>query len=391
VKRESVLVGALVVALAVAALSLAANLLLLRSGGPPPKKPAAAPTSAAVPVPTPAAAEPAPQPAEPPPAEASAAPIATPPTRVPDYVATMGDLLELLAPADRRAAPPPPRAFWPLPDIDPDGLRILESEKAPFDRLARDRALACRVPAFPADVQVVHLQIRSGTHVPVVLTPRAKGLFYRTVSLDVPGAPVALVVTGYDGIALRVQASPRTLLAGVHFHTYYPSVALGLPESKVSRQYSGDRDLGCDYRFPDEARIEGVLAYLGLAPGSLASPGADGVHLVAGAPPGTRVDGGRLGALFDPDMPAPSQYGLHVLQEKGYISRAGRSSDAVAPSASDPAFFAIRTRNEPWEVKRPFRLPEGLNGAHAATFVVAEGGPVPSGDPGHSGIVRRGR
>lgn len=38
-------------------------------------------------------------------------------------------------------------------------------------------------------------------------------------------------------------------------------------------------------------------------------------------------------------------------------------------------------------VKRAFRIPPGLAGAHAVVFIVPEGAPMPKGDPGHSPIL----
>ncbi|MEG3194057.1 hypothetical protein SNE32_17685, partial [Lysobacter sp. D1-1-M9] len=39
-----------------------------------------------------------------------------------------------------------------------------------------------------------------------------------------------------------------------------------------------------------------------------------------------------------------------------------------------------------YTVLKAFKVPAGLYGAHSATFYVAPGAPLPTGDPGHSAI-----
>jgi hypothetical protein len=279
-----------------------------------------------------------------------------------------------------RRHPAPPRdpwfkvngvPFWPASPIARPALKLLADEGGAFDPAARDAALQCRVPQdLPDDTRLLLLDARShgDLALPVFLSEEnGQELHYLELSLDQPGAPVLLWITGYDGLAVRITTSPATRLAAVHLQTYYPSVVLGVDPARVSRQYyrvSSGSDCGTSSTHAAPPRLQGEPLRYQLQ-------GQDSVAI--GAPQPVRREPPLLGAFLDPEMPVPGNYGIVVLADQGYLR-------LVPDGKHGP--------DSSFEVQKPFRIPAGLAGAHSVRFLVPPGVAVPSGPLAHSSMVR---
>ena len=269
--------------------------------------------------------------------------------------------------------------LWPSQPITREALAILDAERGAYNGALRDAVLDCGTPvALPDDVQVVLLEARgSRMAVPVFLTPEGRSLEYIELSLDQPGAPVALVVTGYNALAIRITSSAQTRLAAVHLNTYYPNVILGFDSKRVTQQYHGRRGGNCNYGFSDGVHAPTVLQRLGRDPQKVTRyQTGDNWQVAIGQPQPVRRTAPVLGNFLDLEMPVPSNYGIVVLSELGYIRpmqvKGGREN----------------LRGDAFEVLKPFRLPEGMGGAHSVAFILNPDSPVPSGNLLHSQMVR---
>jgi hypothetical protein len=270
--------------------------------------------------------------------------------------------------------------FWPASPISREALKMLEDERGAFSPLERDQAVRCGVPPdMPPDTQVVLLEAPgSRLAMPVFLSPDGKELHYLELSLDQPGAPVLLVITGYDGLAVRITTSSATRLTAVHLHTYYPNVVLGVDPKKVTQQYYGrGPNNNCQYGFSDGVQGLAVIQRLRHDPSKAIRYKTDGQDRIAiGAPQPVKRAPPMLGTFLDLEMPIPNNYGIVVLADLGYIrpvrlkTEGGRGSDA-------------------FEVLKPFRIPSGLAGSHSVTFFLTRESPVPSGELAHSSMVRQ--
>jgi hypothetical protein len=254
---------------------------------------------------------------------------------------------------------------WPVNEIPKEALSILDRERGRFDRSELLSAICRNGFVVQSKVQIVRLSVGQGTPLPVFLAPDASALNYYEVSLDVGTYPVLLQVSSYEGTALRVTTSPQTRLVGVQLTSYYPSVVLGVDPKIVSTRYQAGVGL-------PTCQSGGIFSkdVAGVVPHRVESPSRAAVgetQLPSSLPP-------TIGQYLDYDAPAASSYGMAVLEHLGYVR-------AVQ--------FQGLPNHRRMEVQKRFRMPEGLNGAHAVSFVVTEGGPVPSGNPAHATIWQR--
>lgn len=300
------------------------------------------------------------------------------------FVAKTKHVLEFAArnpaPANARSAVLAGTEHYGVEAITPQVLTLLQAESAAFDSKLHTRLLQCGNPALKdlGEVTVVLVEAeRGGMAMPVFMTPESDALRYFELSVDLPGDPVLMVITGYTGLAMRITASHRTRIAAVHLHTYYPSVVLGVDPSRVTRQYLGHRH-GCDYGFGDGVKGPAVIERLGLKDAKIlrfTTQSKAGHELAIGPPQATRRDPPRLGSFLDTEMPAPHSYGILALHYLGFIR----------PINNRPGTSAVGFA---YEVLKPFRMPEGLAGGHSVRFVVSNDALAPSGDLAHSSIVQ---
>lgn len=326
-------------------------------------------------------------PEKPPPSRPAFLPVPPAPENPEHFVARARDLLPIVRqhPATADAARHEFRIegvrLFPTDAFTQESFRLLDEEGGKFNSKLRDRLLDCAATPAPADSQVLLIQVEAGRlpPVPVFLDPDAKELSYLELSIDQPGAPVLLKLSSYDGIAARVTASPRTKLAGVRLDSYYPGVVLGVDPALVSqraRVRSTDRPCALEKFQRSETMRDPpfdnrkTITYK-----------ADGSHyqFAIGDPQAVRRTRPTLGNFLDPDMPVPNQHGLVVLAAKKFIRAIPQLIENSGRSLG----------HETYEILQPFRIPEGLAGAHSVTFLLPAGIAAPSGDLAHSLMFRR--
>jgi hypothetical protein len=290
------------------------------------------------------------------------------------FVARTRDFLELL----RRQLPNDSEDLagvhlFPMSPPSAESLQLLELEAGAFSPSLLNEALACGLPGnVPSDGEILVFEASvEGVTVPVFPIPDTHDLAYFELSVDRPGSPVLLVVHGREPFAIRIVSSSATDLIGVHTNTHYPSLVLGLPPNLVSQNYQTEVDReGCNYdstgafEWAGNRRITRIKARW-----TYGSP--ENLRQAIGNAQPVRRNWPRLAEFLDPDMPVPSQYGLAVLADRGYL----RVHEDISG-------------DQRYEIRKPFRLPEGLYGAHSAEFLVPPGVDLPSGDLGHSRIER---
>jgi hypothetical protein len=296
------------------------------------------------------------------------------------FVARARDLLPIL-----ERHPVDPRDFRPrilgvelhiYQAISAQGLRVLAEEGGKFDASLRDRMLNCPAKPLPAQLQVLELDasLYHGLTVPVFMDVGGQELKYLQLSLDQPGLPVLLRVKSYAGIALRLTTSPRTRLAGVRLESYYPGVVLGVDPRLVSQQTQRrEKPEPCaDEKLLAQTRPEPTL------PAPVIFKLSDIFDVAIGEPQAVKRRKPTLGNFLDPDMPLPNRHGLVVLASLGYLR------PIALAKGKGPQVTHLPTL----EILKPFRIPEGLAGGHAVAFFLPDGVEAPSGDLGHSSIVR---
>jgi hypothetical protein len=293
---------------------------------------------------------------------------------------------------DMVRATPPMEEYKPVAGIDllprniisKGALKLLADERGEFDPGRRDELLRCNIPTnLPEDVQVIALEAASDFSVPVFLTEHGE-LHYLELSLDQPGPPVLLIVDGYMGLALRVNASPSTKVAAIHLMTYDPNVVLGVEPRRVTQQYfSRSADAKCAYSGRIGSRADSLVKSLGLSSKEIRryKTVKNSEAAIGSIQPNSR-NRPTLGEFLDPEVPLPDQYGLVVLAHLGYVR-----AMPLLPQGGEA--HSYMRRDNALEVLRPFRIPRGLSGAHSVTFFLNPTSPVPSGELGHSIIVRR--
>lgn len=297
------------------------------------------------------------------------------------FVARTGHLLKLVRKHPAPAGDPwfkiKGLQFWPATPISVDALKVMDWEGGRFDRAQRDQALRCSLPGMlPPDTEVVLLDARENRLVvPVFLRAGDQGLGYLDLSIDRPGVPVLLVITGSDGLAVRISVSPATHLAAVHLNTYYPSVVLGVEPDKVTREYyeGGPNNNNCRGSGTD------LFKHLGYEPEKAVHYKTEGEsHFAIGTAQPVNRKPPTLGAFLDRKMPAPSQYGILVLADLGYL----RPSQTLSGTEMGGPVL---------DVLKPFRIPAGLAGSHSVTFVLQPDSVAPSGELAHSSMIRQAR
>lgn len=226
------------------------------------------------------------------------------------------------------------------------------------------------------------------------------------VAVNQPGVPVVLMLGAYDPVVWTVGWSSGTHIAAVLVGGYHRQVVTGLP-AHVPVIVSTHDDKGpCGY-FYVSAEKAGTLNPVARRafgrPIDMVYPAVQGRVVVGNPLPSgaglvTDAAAPQVDSFRIADSLAAGEAGLTYAVSQGAL-REAHQADADAwlrelaktPSADLPPVAGgrpagqVRLHNA-YVVLKPFRLPDGLYGAHAATFFVPKGAPRPTGNPGHSTI-----
>lgn len=299
-----------------------------------------------------------------------------------------------------RAATPPANAATP-----PDAM---DGATKPFDApMVAPEAVAangCSFPALDVAKQPYKLYAAgaySGRRLGMQIDQSGHEAGRIDVGVNRPGEAVALMLGSYDPTVWHVGWSRGTRIVAVLVGGYHRQIVTGLPRDVplIVSTYDNKGPCGYFYVTADKAPTLNPIARRAFGRGiDMLYPAAQGSVLV-GAPAGGMITdaSARDDAAFRvADDRAAGEAGLAYAVSRGWLREAMQSdADAwIAVRASRPqadvppiaggALPGRMTVHNGYVVLKPFRLPEGLYGAHSATFFVPKGVARPTGNLGHS-------
>jgi len=328
---------------------------------------------------------------------------------------------EATSPASSTTQPVAPPA---APDIPPIATPVAasnaapaktapESRLVPFDAGATDTggdavALDCAFQglSLPPKFAVYAAGAYAGRRLDYQIDKSGHPATQIDVSVSNDDMPVVLMLGAYEPTVWNIGWSPRTQIVAVLVSGYHRQAIAGLPAAVPRINSSYDNKGPCGYFYVAEnelTKLNPLARQLFGRPVTRAYIAKDGVVAVGnGGRSGLVTDAAQPpGAFRDPDMPLAGEAGLREAVSKGLLREAYESDMRAWQSAYD----AARLRDTPpvsgaapsrmsggspyntYVVVRPMRVPAGLHGAHAATFIVPRGVQRPTGDLGHSRIL----
>ncbi len=303
---------------------------------------------------------------------------------------------------------PPRMGRTPPADAQAPGSATLPKPMPtkPFDDGApRDEvpaASVCGFPALPADVHVYAAGAYGGTETSFQIDRSGHQATTIRVVVNKPGEAVALVLGAYEPTVWRVGWSPQTRIVAVLVSGYHAQQVSGVPANVPTIVSTYDNRGACGYAYVGDDTAGAIEALsqraFGRAP-EATSTAHDGRVLLGNAAAEASLvtdASARDAASFAlKDAPPAGDAGLDAAVRAGVLRPAtaadveawrearrrrapeGRADDAPRVAAAPGRAFVVL---------KPFRIPAGLYGAHLAAFYVAEGVPLPTGNPGHSVI-----
>jgi hypothetical protein len=229
------------------------------------------------------------------------------------------------------------------------------------------------------------------------------------IAVNSPSRPVALMLGAYEPTVWNIGWSAGTQIVAVIVSGYHRQAVAGLPGSVPVLNSSSDNRGGCVYFHVDRQRnpaLNPLAQRLFGKPVDMVFPGDNSGSLVIGEPitSQTRLQtSGAVtpGSFRNTSAPLAGQAGLDEAVRKGLIRRATEAdinawTAAVAAKSDNPpvagqfkgppARSSLLTIRPSYVVIKNFSYPSGLHGAHAVSFFIPRGVPIPTGEAGHSNV-----
>lgn len=221
------------------------------------------------------------------------------------------------------------------------------------------------------------------------------------VGVNRPGEAVALMLGSYDPTVWHVGWSRGTRIVAVLVGGYHRQVVTGLPKGVpvIVSTYDNKGPCGYFYVTADKAPTLNPVARRAFGRGiDMLYPASQGSVLVGAAAGGMITDASAQDdiAFRITESMAAGEAGLAYAVSRGWLREAMQSDadawlaarasrlQADVPPIAGGAPPGRMTMHNAYMVLKPFRLPEGLYGAHSATFLVPKGVARPTGNLGHS-------
>lgn len=227
------------------------------------------------------------------------------------------------------------------------------------------------------------------------------------VAVHEPHAPVVLLLGAYEPTVWSVGWTRGTQIAAVVVTGYHRQQLTGLPANVPLLVSTYDNRGPCGYAYvggEGSAKLNPLAREVFGRAVDVAYPARDGRAVIGTLPPGaalvTDAAATPVKEFQVKDAPLAGQAGIDAALRSGILR--------PATPADLRAWEAARQRNQgapdiprieggdterssgmpyrSYTVRKAFVIPAGLTGAHSATFFVAPGVPVPTGDPGHSQV-----
>jgi hypothetical protein len=222
------------------------------------------------------------------------------------------------------------------------------------------------------------------------------------VYVDKPGQPVVLALGAYEPSVWNIHTSPKTALGGVFVSGYYRQKLNGLGQD-VPLLFSNYQDrAACGYFYLDRrnpAAADSVVR-------KVFGRSAESYFVAANG----RIEiGVRASAMARRDLAAEEnareevqpagQAGLNQLLREGKLRPATRQDFSAWQQVREGTQYSESSGRDAYSklpgvrlgrayvVLAAMQFPAGLFGAHAATFIITKGVPMPSGNPGHSSVL----
>ena len=321
--------------------------------------------------------------------------------------AVMRDEAPVAAKADEAVSPPPPGAVAATPDAASTDTTMPGATK-PFDApmVATEAVSAngCAFPMLDAAKQPFKLYAAgaySGRKLGFQIDQSGHEAGRIDVGVNRPGEAVALMLGSYDPAVWHVGWSRGTRIVAVLVGGYHRQVVTGLPKDVpvIVSTYDNKGPCGYFYVTAEKAATLNPVARRAFGRGiDMLYPASQGSVLVGAAAGGMITDAAAqddIAFRIGEDM-AAGEAGLAYAVSRGWL-REAMQSDADAwlaarasrPQADVPPIAGgappgRMTMHNAYVVLKAFRLPEGLYGAHSATFFVPKGVQRPTGNLGHS-------
>lgn len=268
---------------------------------------------------------------------------------------------------------------------------------------------ACRLDGFvlPDNAKVYAAGAYSGEEADFQIDESGHQATTIQVAVNQRDVPVVLLLGAYEPTVWSVGWTEGTRIAAVLLTGYHRQRVTGLPAGVPTLVSTHDNRGPCGYAYVGSDGMAKLNPMARLVFGravDVAYPARDGRVVVgsplAGASLITDASAVPVEAFRLKGVPPAGQAGLDAAVRDG-ILRQATLADVVAWQAveqkqggpSDVPPLADGTPARPptvphraYTVLKAFKVPAGLYGAHSATFYVAPGVPLPTGNPGHSAI-----
>lgn len=226
------------------------------------------------------------------------------------------------------------------------------------------------------------------------------------VVVNQSGRPVVLVLGAYEPSVWQVRRGAGTHIAGVLVTGYHRQAVTGVSAATPVLNSSYEEKGACGYSYLDRNNPDTMDRHVRQVFGRQAEAyyvATNGQILMGtGGMPGSSVQdaAGSFESFRDANTPLAGAAGLAELLAQGALRRA-RPSDLVEWKAAQRKAQGLQTVNivgaaaeapssspllNAYVVQREMAYPAGLYGAHAVTFIVPQGVPAPTGNPGHSAV-----
>ena len=229
------------------------------------------------------------------------------------------------------------------------------------------------------------------------------------VMVHSPGKPVALMLGAYEPTIWNISWSQNTRIVAVLASGYHRQAVAGLGSEVPLLVSSYDNRSPCGYFYFSSDNLGNLNPFARRIfgrPVDAAYPATNGrVDVGEQINSGIRLISSKEvqpESFYDKSAPLAGPVGLEDAVNKGILRKAAAADidewdasmarNAAKQNTQPMAGLGARAlpgRSHPFNayvVLKPFRLPAGLYGAHAATFLVPKGVPIPEGDLGHSAL-----
>lgn len=292
------------------------------------------------------------------------------------------------------------------------GLSLQAAEREHGASLPKqpERTVMCAFDqtTFPDDMLVLAAGAYSGRKTGWQMDQSGHEATQMEVVVNMPGTPVALMLGSHEPTIWNLSWTKGTHIVAVLVSGYYRQALAGIDDHIPVLNSTYANNGACGYFYLTAEKMDR------LAPLSLRVFQRE-VNSVYLAEAGSVVIGEALltdtplltnsalppESFRDPASPLPGIAGLQQAVQQGVL-RVATVADAkrwdaafmqhpgkvnLPPDATlSPSSEQEVKMHNAYVVLKPFTLPSGLYGEHAATFFVLEGVPRPSGHPGHSAI-----